>query len=128
MRITIVTSVAVGLLADFIRLNTLAEMVSIGTLFAFLVVAIAVVVLRRTRPKMKRPFRAPQVPLLPIVTALSCIALMTNLAIETWLRFLVWLALGLIVYAVYGRRHSNLARDSKNARDSVRPDAASDNV
>ena len=75
--------------------------------------------LRRTRPKMKRPFRAPQVPLLPIVSAVSCVALMTNLAIETWLRFLVWLALGLLVYVFYGRRHSHLARDGKNARDSA---------
>ncbi|KQV75650.1 amino acid permease [Aeromicrobium sp. Root344] len=118
-RITVVTSVGVGLLAAFVPLNTLAEMVSIGTLFAFLVVAIAVIVLRRTRPRMKRPFRAPQVPLLPIVSALSCIALMTNLAIETWLRFLVWLALGLVVYAAYGRQHSKLARSGANARDSA---------
>jgi APA family basic amino acid/polyamine antiporter len=119
-RITIMTSVAVGLLAAFIPLNTLAEMVSIGTLFAFLVVAIAVIVLRRTRPRMKRPFRAPQVPLLPIVSAVSCVALMSNLAIETWLRFLVWLALGLLVYVFYGRTHSRLSREDRNARDAAR--------
>ena len=58
-------------------------------------------------------------PLLPIVSAVSCVALMANLAIETWLRFLVWLALGLLVYVFYGRTHSRLGREGKNARDSV---------
>ncbi len=62
------------------------------------------------------PFRTPQVPLLPVVSAVSCVALMTNLAVETWLRFLVWLALGLIAYAVYGHQHSHLARNGKDAR------------
>ena len=66
-------------------------MVSIGTLFAFLVVAIAVIVLRRTKPKMERPFRTPSVPWLPIASAVTCVALMASLAVETWLRFLVWL-------------------------------------
>jgi APA family basic amino acid/polyamine antiporter len=117
--ITIVTSVAVAILGAFIPLGTLAEMVSIGTLFAFLVVSIAVVVLRRTRPRMKRPFRVPQVPILPITSAVACVALMSNLAIETWLRFLVWLALGLVVYFVYGRKHSRLGTSGKNARDTV---------
>ncbi|MET0952255.1 MAG: amino acid permease, partial [Aeromicrobium sp.] len=117
--ITIVTSVAVATLGAFIPLGTLAEMVSIGTLFAFLVVSIAVVVLRRTRPRMKRPFRVPQVPILPIASAVACVALMSNLAIETWLRFLVWLALGLVVYFVYGRRHSRLGTSGENARDTV---------
>ena len=109
MRITVITTAAVCLLAAFVPLSTLAEMVSIGTLFAFVVVAVAVAVLRRTKPRMKRPFRTPQVPLLPIVSALSCVALMASLAVETWLRFLAWLAVGLVVYAFYGRRHSRLA-------------------
>ncbi|UAL30462.1 amino acid permease [Nocardioides rotundus] len=109
MRITLATTAAVCLLGAFVPLTTLAEMVSIGTLFAFLVVSIAVAVLRRTKPAMKRPFRTPWVPLLPIVSALTCIALMSSLAVETWLRFLVWLALGLAVYVGYGRRHSRLA-------------------
>lgn len=99
----------VAVIAAFVPLAALAEMVSIGTLFAFLVVSIAVVVLRRTKPRLKRPFRTPQVPLLPVVSAVLCVGLMTNLAVETWLRFLVWLALGLVVYALYGRKHANLA-------------------
>jgi APA family basic amino acid/polyamine antiporter len=87
----------------------------IGTLFAFLVVSIAVVVLRRTRPRMKRPFRTPSVPLLPVVSALCCVGLMTNLAMETWLRFLVWLVVGLVIYGFYGRKHSKLEAASQKA-------------
>ena len=108
-RITIVTTIAVAVIAAFVPLSTLAEMVSIGTLFAFVVVAIAVAVLRRTKPNMKRPFRTPSVPLLPIITAAACLGLMSSLAVETWLRFLVWLVVGLVVYAAYGYRHSKLA-------------------
>ena len=108
-KITVITTVAVGILAAFVPLGALAEMVSIGTLFAFLVVSIAVIVLRRTKPKMKRPFRTPQVPLLPILSAVMCVGLMSNLALETWLRFLIWLVIGLAVYVFYGRKHSKLA-------------------
>jgi APA family basic amino acid/polyamine antiporter len=107
-RVTLGTTAVVMLLAGFIPLDALAEMVSIGTLFAFFVVSVAVVVLRRTKPRMKRPFRTPSVPLLPIVSALCCVGLMTNLAMETWLRFLVWLLVGLVVYGFYGRKHSKL--------------------
>ncbi|GAB3771708.1 APA family basic amino acid/polyamine antiporter [Nocardioides ginsengisegetis] len=107
-RITAVTTLAVCLLGAFVPLDTLAEMVSIGTLFAFVVVSIAVAVLRRTNPRMERPFRTPQVPLLPVVSALSCVALMASLAVDTWIRFLVWLAIGMVVYFGYGRSHSRL--------------------
>ena len=115
-RVTIGTTAVVMLLAGFVPLDALAEMVSIGTLFAFFVVSIAVVVLRRTRPRMKRPFRTPQVPLLPVVSAVLCVGLMTNLALETWLRFLVWLVIGLVVYWFYGRTHSRL---ETQARESI---------
>ncbi len=115
-RVTIGTTAVVMLLAGFVPLDALAEMVSIGTLFAFFVVSVAVVVLRRTRPRMKRPFRTPQVPLLPVVSAVLCVGLMTNLALETWLRFLVWLVTGLVVYLSYGRTHSRL---ENQARESV---------
>jgi len=108
-RVTIGTTAVVMLLAGFVPLDALAEMVSIGTLFAFFVVSVAVIVLRRTRPRMERPFRVPQVPALPILSAVFCVALMTNLALETWLRFLVWLVLGLAIYFFYGRSHSRLA-------------------
>ena len=114
-RVTLGTTAVVVLLAGFVPLDALAEMVSIGTLFAFFVVSIAVIVLRRTRPRMKRPFRTPSVPLLPIVSALCCVGLMTNLAMETWLRFLVWLVVGLVIYGFYGRKHSRLETASKTA-------------
>jgi APA family basic amino acid/polyamine antiporter len=112
-RITLVTTLVVAGLAALVPLDTLAQMVSIGTLFAFVVVSIAVAVLRRTQPRMERPFRTPQVPLLPFVSALSCVALMASLAVDTWIRFLVWLVIGLVVYFGYGRRHSRLAREGE---------------
>jgi basic amino acid/polyamine antiporter, APA family len=114
-RITLGTTAVVCLLGAFVPLHTLAEMVSIGTLFAFLVVAIAVIVLRRTKPKMERPFRTPSVPWLPIASAVTCLALMASLAVETWLRFLVWLLIGLVVYFFYGRTHSRLAPGRSDA-------------
>ncbi|NUS49935.1 MAG: amino acid permease [Nocardioidaceae bacterium] len=107
-RVTLGTTAVVMLLAGFVPLDALAEMVSIGTLFAFLVVSVAVVVLRRTRPAMERPFRTPLVPWLPVASAVCCIGLMSNLAVETWARFVVWLVVGLLVYTFYGRRHSRL--------------------
>ena len=114
-RITIGTTIVVAVIAALVPIDTLAEMVSIGTLFAFVVVAIAVAVLRRTEPRMKRPFRTPQVPLLPIISALTCVALMSNLAVETWLRFLVWLLVGLAIYFFYGRKHSRLAPGNRDS-------------
>jgi APA family basic amino acid/polyamine antiporter len=109
-RVTIGTTAAVIALAGFVPLSALAEMVSIGTLFAFFVVSLAVVILRRTRPRMRRPFRTPAVPWLPLTSAVLCVGLMSNLALETWLRFLVWLAVGLAIYFSYGRGHSRLER------------------
>ncbi|WP_218822256.1 APC family permease [Geodermatophilus pulveris] len=109
-RVTLLFAVLVLVLATFVPLEALAELVSIGTLFAFLLVSLAVVVLRRTRPDMRRPFRVPFSPVLPVVSAVACLYLMTNLAIETWLRFLAWLAVGLVVYAGYGYRNSRLRR------------------
>ena len=120
-RVTMGTTAVVMLLAGFVPLDALAEMVSIGTLFAFFVVSVAVIVLRRTRPRMKRPFRVPQVPLLPIVSAVFCVGLMTNLALETWLRFLVWLVLGLAIYFFYGRTHSRLAQQDAEKATAINP-------
>ncbi|GGB18890.1 amino acid permease [Flexivirga endophytica] len=117
--LTLGVTVVVAVIAATVKLATLAEMVSIGTLFAFVVVAIAVAVLRRTKPKMERPFRTPQVPLLPIITALCCFALMASLAVETWARFLVWLVIGLVVYFAYGRKHSTLARGSRGRKPGL---------
>lgn len=106
--ITVVVAGAVALLAGFVPLSALSELVSIGTLFAFVVVCLGVLVLRRTRPDLPRAFRTPGVPVVPILGVLACGWLMVNLPLETWLRFLVWMVLGLVVYVVYGRRHSRL--------------------
>ncbi|MEW2357793.1 amino acid permease [Spirillospora sp. NPDC029432] len=107
-RSTIVMGVIAAALAGFIPLAALAELVNIGTLFAFLVVSIAVVILRRTRPDLPRAFRAPLVPLVPVLSVLGCLFVMLNLPLETWLRFLAWMAIGFLIYFVYGYRHSRL--------------------
>ncbi|MGH8881240.1 MAG: APC family permease, partial [Stackebrandtia sp.] len=108
--ITVGTTVLVAALSGFVTLNVLAEMVNIGTLFAFVVVSIGVIVLRRTRPDLPRSFRVPGVPVVPILAALACIYLMLNLPVDTWIRFAVWMVLGLIIYVAYGWRHSRFAR------------------
>ena len=107
-RTTIATGIAVALLAFFVELTTLAELVNIGTLFAFIVVALGVLVLRRTQPDLERAYRTPLVPLVPILAVLASLWLMLNLPAETWERFFIWMALGLVVYFVYSRRRSRL--------------------
>jgi basic amino acid/polyamine antiporter, APA family len=105
-KISIITGVVVALLAGFVPLSTLAELVNIGTLFAFVLVSIGVIVLRRTRPDLERSFRVPGVPVLPIVSALACFYLMLNLPVDTWIRFVVWMVLGVALYYGYGRQRS----------------------
>ena len=114
-RPTILLGVIIAILAGFTSLSELAELVNIGTLFAFVVVAIGVIILRRTRPELPRAFRTPLVPFLPVVSVLASLWLMLNLPAETWLRFGIWMALGIVVYFVYGRSHSLLGRDRKAA-------------
>ena len=108
--ITILTTGFVAVLAALVQADKLAEMVSIGTLFAFTIVSAAVPILRRTKPGLPRPFRTPLSPALPIVSAVLCVALMTNLALETWLRFLAWLVVGFVIYFAYGARRSRVGR------------------
>jgi basic amino acid/polyamine antiporter, APA family len=108
-RTTILTGIGVAIVAFLVDLQTLAELVNIGTLFAFIVVAIGVVVLRRTRPDLERAYRTPAVPLVPILAVLASLWLMLNLPVDTWQRFGIWMALGVVVYFAYGRRHSRVA-------------------
>lgn len=113
-RMTIIGGVVCALIAAFTPIAELADMVSIGALAAMIVVAIAVPVLRRTRPDLKRPFRVPLSPVIPAITALACLYLMLNLDLLTWLRFVAWMVVGLLVYALYGRKHSFLAPGSSS--------------
>ncbi len=115
--ITAATGVAVAVIGGLVDLETLVHLVSIGTLFAFVLVSIGVVVLRRTRPDLPRAFRTPAVTAVATLSALLCLYLMLNLTGGTWVRFLVWMAIGLVVYAVYGRTHSRLGRTAPQTRE-----------
>ena len=117
-RITIITGVVAGLLAFFLPLVTLGELVNIGTLAAFVLVSIGVIVLRRTRPDLPRAFKVPGYPVVPILAALSCLFLMGFLTTGTWLRFFVWMAIGLVIYFGYSRSHSRLANEDSSAGTS----------
>ena len=108
VRMTLAYAAVVLVMAAFVPLTALADLVSIGTLFAFVLVSAAVPVLRRTRPELRRPFRVPFSPVVPILSAVACLYLMANLTVETWIRFLVWLVVGLLVYGLYGYRHSRV--------------------
>jgi basic amino acid/polyamine antiporter, APA family len=105
---TAIFGILIAVLAATVPLEIIFELVNIGTLFAFVIVDIGVIVLRRTRPDLERGFRVPWLPVVPIIGALLCFYLMKQLTIETWLRFIVWLLVGLAIYFVYGRRHSRL--------------------
>jgi APA family basic amino acid/polyamine antiporter len=109
VRTTVVTGVVVAVVAALTPISDLAEMVNIGTLFAFVLVSIGVIVLRRTRPDLPRAFRMPGVPVLPVVSAVAAVVLMGFLPGISWVRLGIWMALGLVVYAAYGYRHSRLA-------------------
>jgi basic amino acid/polyamine antiporter, APA family len=107
---TILTGIFVGVFAAFANIDEIVQLTNIGTLFAFILVAIGILVLRRTDPDRPRPFRTPLVPMVPILAVLSCGYLMAPLPWDTWVRFAVWLAIGLVIYLVYGMHHSVLGR------------------
>jgi basic amino acid/polyamine antiporter, APA family len=107
---TIWTGVVVGGVAALADIGSLADLTNIGTLFAFVLVCMGVIILRRTQASRARPFRVPLVPLFPLLGVLFCFILMLSLPLETWGRFFVWLAIGLAIYFFYGIRHSKLRR------------------
>ena len=109
VRITVGVAVLIAVAASVFPVDKLEEMVNVGTLFAFVLVSAGVMVLRRSRPDLKRGFRVPWVPLLPILSIVACVWLMLNLTALTWIRFLIWMALGVVIYYAYGRRHSRFA-------------------
>jgi len=111
---TILTGLFVASMAGLIPLSILAEMTSIGTLFAFVIVCGAVLVMRKTNPNAVRPFRAPFVPLVPILGILTCLLLMFSLPAENWYRLIIWLLIGLVIYFLYGRRHSVMSKHTEH--------------
>jgi APA family basic amino acid/polyamine antiporter len=115
---TMITCFIVAAVAGFVPINILGEMTSIGTLFAFVVVSLAVIILRIRRPEAKRPFRVPGGHVIPVLGVLSCLYLMVSLSVMTWVRFLGWLDLGMIIYWFYGRTHSPLANRAEAAARS----------
>jgi APA family basic amino acid/polyamine antiporter len=117
---TIITCVIVAVSAGFVPIQVVGEMTSIGTLFAFAVVCMAVIVLRVTRPDVHRPFKAPGGLFVPVLGVLSCLYLMVSLSVMTWVRLLLWLDVGMIIYWCYGRRHSPLV-DVREAAARTRP-------
>jgi APA family basic amino acid/polyamine antiporter len=112
---TIITCVIVALVAGFVPLQILGEMTSIGTLFAFVIVSLAVPILRARRPDVPRPFKVPFGPVIPVLGVAACLYLMLSLSVMTWVRFLVWLDLGMLIYWFYGRTHSTLVNRAEAA-------------
>ena len=106
---TWVAGLFVGIPAGIWDIGTFADLANIGTLFAFVVVSVAVIILRRTQPERPRGFRVPGMPWLPALSILACLVLMLSLPLQTWVRFVAWLILGLGIYAMFGRKHSQLA-------------------
>ena len=112
---TLVTGISTTVIAGLFPLQLLGEVISIGTLLAFAIFCLGVIVLRQRRPDLPRPFRVPGYPWVPLAGIVICIALMASLPRDTWLRLVIWLALGFVVYAAYGVRHSQLRQSLPRA-------------
>ncbi len=110
IRLQVGVGIIVALIAGLSEVERLEEMINIGTLSAFVLVSFGIPILRRTRPDLQRGFRVPWSPVLPILAGVACLWLMTNLTVLTWVRFAAWLAVGLVIYAVYSYRHSRVGR------------------
>ena len=123
---TILTGVCVALMAAFLPLRILAELVNIGTLLAFAIVCAAVLIMRKTHPDAHRPFRAPLGSVVPILGILSCLLLMFSLPTENWYRLAGWLVLGLVIYFAYSRKHSTLRRMTAQDKRTKVPSSAAD--
>jgi hypothetical protein len=117
---TIMTGIFVAFFAAFANINEVVELCNIGTLFAFVLVCLGVILLRVKDPSRPRPFRCPAVPLIPILGMLACILLMCMLPLLTWIRFVYWLLIGLFIYFFYGVRHSRMQDDKPGFLQSVK--------
>ncbi len=107
---TILIGVFVATLTGFLPIDALLHMTNIGTLFAFLIVCVAVLIMRQTNPQAERPFKAPLYPFVPVAGVLSCLLLMFSLPVENWYRLIVWMMLGFVLYFAYGYKHSELRK------------------
>ncbi len=110
---TWVAGIAVAVPSGIFDIGTFADLSNIGTLFAFVLVSLAVLILRRTQPDRPRGFHVPWVPVLPILSVLTCVLLMASLTVENWIRFFVWLAIGLLIYFIYSRKRSVLGLETQ---------------
>lgn len=118
VRIQIMAGVLVALFSSLLDISVLSDMVNIGTLSAFLLVSVGVPILRHRRPDLHRSFKVPGNPWLPIIAALATLWLMLNLSVLTWMRFLVWLLIGFVVYFTYSYKHSLLGRYQRKAKET----------
>ena len=115
-RCNLIFMIFVSLFSGFVPISNLGHMTSIGTLLAFVIVSVAVIVMRKKRPDLPRPYRTPFVPLVPILAVLVCFAMMYSLDNLTWIRLIVWLAVGLAIYFGYSRHHSHLRQEEPVAK------------